>query len=247
MRLTRLAASLALAVIATTTLSACSEDRADDALTIEDGKGAPLADQDDDQDEDDEFDRAGRLLSSDDIAAALPTVKDLPKTWARDTESENDEDDDDEDTIEPERCEELFGDDLDELDPEAEATRAFKADDFGPFLSVDVATYEEEVPDDLFDEIAAALSECKEFTSVDSEGEESKVKAEALSFPNLGEETLAVRMTFETDLFPAAINLAMVRIGHNMVLLSTVSIGEVKPNTKLMEKIGRETVKRLNS
>lgn len=247
MRLTRLAASLALTVIATTSLSACSEDRADDALTIEDGKGAPFADKDDDQDEDDEFDRAGRLLSSDEIAAALPTVKDLPKTWARDTESENDEDDDDEDTIEPERCEELFGDDLDELDPEAEATRAFKADDFGPFLSVDVATYEEEVPDDLLDEIAAALSECKEFTSTDSDGEQSTAKAEALSFPNLGEETLAVRMTIETEIFPVAIDLAMVRIGHNMVLLSNASIGGGELDAKLLEKLGRETVMRLNS
>lgn len=251
MKLTRLTASLALAVLVTTTLSACSEDRADDALTIEDGKGAKPAgkdvDDNEDQDREDEFGRAGRILSSPEITAALPTVRDLPKGWSRDTESEDDEDDEDEDTIKPQRCEELFGDEFDEQDPKAEATRAFEADDFGPFLSVDIATYEDEVPDDLLDEIAAALSECKEFTSVDSEGEESKVKAEALSFPNLGEETLAVRMTFETELFPAAINLAMVRFGHNMVLLSTVSIGEVKPNTKLMEKIGRETVERLNS
>lgn len=249
MRLTRLAASLALTAIATTTLSACSEDRSDDALTIEDGKGAPLAGKDDDEgdSEDDEFDRAGRVLSSAEITAALPTVKDLPKSWTRDTESEDDEDEEDEDTIKPKRCEEIFGDEIDEVDPEEEATRAFKADDFGPFLSVDLATYEDEVPDDLLDEIAAALSECKEFTSVDSEGEQSKVTAESLSFPNLGEETLAVRMTFETELFPAAINLAMVRIGHNMILLSTVSLGDGKPNTKLMEKVGRKTVERLNS
>ncbi len=244
MKLVHLTATFATTALLAAGLTACSEDRSDDALTIEEDDENTR--NDDDQEAEapgDEIDGAGRLLTADDIEAALPTVEDFPTGWSRDPDNE-DEDDDEDDTITPERCEDLFGDDAEQEEPLAEATRAFKESDFGPFVSVDISTYDDEVPDDTLDELAEALSECKEFTSVDSEGSRSTVTAEALSFPNLGDETFAVRMSLETEFLPAAVDLAMVRVGHNLVLLATVALGG-GTDTGLLEDVGRKTIERL--
>lgn len=246
MKLTRLAATVVMAALTTPFLAACSDDRAGDALTIDDGDAASSGDAEptDDQDADDPFDRAGRVLSAAEIRAALPTVKDLPTGWSRDTEADDDEEDDEE--ISPPRCEDIFGDNT-----EAKATideeRAFEADEWGPFLSAEIGTYEDEIPDDILDEVADALSTCKKFTSTDADGARTTFRAEALSFPNLGEETLAVRMKVETEIIPAAIDLVMVRIGHNLILLTNTSLGAQGLDSELLEKVGRQTVERLGS
>lgn len=214
MKLIHLAAAAAIATSVSTTFTACGEERADDALTIEDGnderkKGAGERDA-----PGIEVNGAGRLLTQAEIEAALPTVQDMPTGWTRDKENEEDDDSEDDEKVTPVRCEEIMGEAEDDEDAVAEATRAFKADDFGPFLTVEVSSYDAEVPDDALDEVADALSKCKKFTMVDAEGSKTKVVAESLSFPNLGDETFAVRMKMDTEFLPAALDLVMVRVGH---------------------------------
>jgi hypothetical protein len=253
-KITRLAAAAALAAAALS-LSACSDDRADDALTIGDGNDAPFAENDDNNGEKDgdsspdaadhSFDEAGRLLTAAEIEAALPTLRDLPRGWTRDPESENDEDDSG--TITPARCDDMFSRISGVDDATSQVDRAFKADEWGPFLSVQIGTYEAELADDVLGEMATALTACKQFTSVDEDGSKSKVRAESLSFPNLGEETLAVRMRMETELVPVAMDVVVVHVGHNMVLLTHASLGGGSLDTKVMERIGRTTIERLSA
>lgn len=67
-------------------------------------------------------------------------------------------------------------------------------------------------------EITDAFSECSNFTSDYAAGEVSQVTVSPMSFANLGDQTLAVAMSFESSMSRLSVNVAYVVIGHHNVL-----------------------------
>lgn len=250
MKLTRILVPIAAATCLSMGLVACSGDDGD-ALTIgESGDDNGEGDNESDEENSEKHeDGPGRLLTTKELNAALPVLGDLPSGWKRDKDNEDEDDDEDDgEKVTPARCEELLDNvDAEDKDPEAEATRAFTADDFGPFVSVEIETYDELVPGDALDKSAQALSQCRQFKTVDSDGTESTFKAKAVDFPSLGEETLAFQMDFTTDLFPGSGNFVAIRVGHNLIWVTNLALGDEAPSIKELEELANKTLERLEN
>jgi hypothetical protein len=67
--------------------------------------------------------------------------------------------------------------------------------------------------------VADAITECSNFTT-SADGRTAKVSMAPLSFPNLGDQTLAVRMNLKVDGLEAVSDLVVVAVGHNVVSFS---------------------------
>ena len=67
-----------------------------------------------------------------------------------------------------------------------------------------------------------------------------------MSFANLGKETAAFRMAFESEGLAVSPDFAVVRVGHNLVTGSTAAIGAGTVDATLLEKQMRGTLKRLS-
>lgn len=250
MHLLHVASRATVGVLLFAALTACSNDPDESALTLEgdEESSGSVFDRDEEDDAeapDIDLEGAGRSLTTADIEDALPTVDDLPEGWVRDPDE--DDEDDGEDTIEPAECQEIMTaleDQADEIEPAAEASREFQADDFGPFLMVEVKSYEEPMDEDRLPEMRDALAECREFTSTDEDGATAEFTTEGLSFPNFGEESLAFRMDLDLGMFAGAAEIVFVRAGHNGITFMSLAFGD-EPDTELLEEIARTTMERL--
>ncbi|GAB6984822.1 hypothetical protein [Nocardioides pyridinolyticus] len=206
-------------------VAGCGEDRPDRAVTV-DPKGSASSGTDASGEEEAAVPQssAGDQLTEAQIDAALLTVGDLPSGW---TKSPEEADDDSEDTIEPARCQEVI-DALDDSSSDAatEGEANFnRGGAFGTIMSETISSYADEVDADVVQHIADAFSDCPTFTSTDADGEVSKVTVSPMSFANLGDQTLAVAMSFESSMFTVQVNVAYVVIGHNVLALINGGVG----------------------
>jgi hypothetical protein len=163
---------------------------------------------------------AGRTLTDKQAKAALLTVQDLPTGWSVDPDASSDDqgDDDDSRITEPAACADLFDSLDDGKDSVAEATGNYTAGGFGPFLEHTVTSHSKD-PADGMDAVTAALSECPKFTMTDADGTKMQMKVSALSFPNLGDRTLALRMSGNSDEIDIVMDLVYIAVGRNGITL----------------------------
>ena len=133
---------------------------------------------------------------------------------------------------------------LDATEPAAEGGVTFMAGMLGPFLGVEVSSYDDEVPDDQFAQVIDALADCPKF-SVDDGESVAKFHATALSFPNYGEESLALRMTGTADDFAFGLDFVAIRVGHNIVGLTQMGIGG-SAGIGPLKKAAKVTMRNLN-
>ncbi|MCH1868772.1 hypothetical protein [Nocardioides sp. CFH 31398] len=227
-------------------LGACGEDRPERASTVEssDGVENEQGRADDGEQAEAPADPAGEQLTEEQIQAALLTIEDLPSGW---TKEASEEDDESEDTIDPARCQEVL-DALDEGtgDPAVDGEADFsKGGPFGTFLNVTLSTYDEEVDEDAVQNISDAFTECPEFTTTDAAGEVSDVTVSPVSFANLGDQTLAVRMEFASSEFTIQVNVAYVVIGHNV--LAFLLGGVAGSDAAELEDLAGQAVDKLES
>ncbi|HYG95076.1 MAG TPA: hypothetical protein VD859_15975 [Nocardioides sp.] len=227
-------------------IAACSEERPDRAITVEDGDGADQRDAEpngDPAEAEEPESAAGKQLTQQQAEAALLSVNELPSGWAGTPPEEEDES---EDTIEPERCQVVI-DSLDKLGEEtavAEADAEFnKGGAFGVQLSESISSYSDEVDPGWLESTADAFTECPQFTSTDSQGVISHVTVSPLSFANLGDQTVAFAMTYEQDDWTISVNIAMVAVGHNLV--SLFSGGIAGSDGAELEQFGRKAIAKL--
>lgn len=237
-----------LAVVGT--LAGCSDAPPERAGTVNESSSAadPAAGSKDKASQEVELDAVGRQLTDKQAEAALPAVSALPTGWSVDPENTlNDESDEDsEATIEPAKCQDIM-DGLDEQqgdEPTGKASRTYTAGMMGPFMGVEINSYAEEVPDDAFKKTLDALTACPEFTSTE-DGVTMTFKASSLSFPNLGEESAAIRMAATSDGMPVSLDLVVIRAGHTIVTVSTATVGSGSVTAETMEKVARKTVANL--
>lgn len=123
-------------------------------------------------------------------AELLLTVEDLPTGW---TVAPDDGEEGGEDDSADEFCKGL---DItkSEVEPSSEAEADFQGGQTGPFASQLVAVYDGDKAEQAFDELVSALEDCKEVETADEDGTFTG-SLTPVSFPTLGDETHAVRLT----------------------------------------------------
>lgn len=185
---------------------------------------------------------AGAGLTQAQVDAALLTVADLPSGW---TLGEANDEDSDDDKIEPAKCSELINSmGADEKDAAAEGERDFnKGGPFGTVMGVSISSYKDKVDGDKLKEVANAFGACSSFKGTDKDGGVSEYKVAPLSLANIGDHSLAMTMTVESEGFTIPINIYLVVVGHNT--LSLYNGGIAGADGADLETIGKLAMKRL--
>lgn len=223
-------------------LSGCAEERSSRAQTVdppsESSAATEPAPAESSAAEPD--DAAGEQLTQEQADAALLTVQDLPTGWTTDPAAE--EDDGPDDITEPAECAQIFQALEDQQDPVAQAEADFTAGGFGPFLSQSVSSFDDSTTDALA-AVTEALNACPTFTSIDADGVRAEFTAAPLSFPNVGDSTVAVRLSASTEDFDLAFDVVAVSLGNNGM---TIVAGGLTPMDGVqLEQVVRAGVSRI--
>ena len=184
---------------------------------------------------------AGDELTAAQARAGLLSVTDLPTGWSAATNfppSTNNS------TVTPAVCQTVF----DKLDPAKGATKAkVKATAsfttggaLGQQLTMDIASFDAENQAAKIQAVADALTKCAHVTVTDAKGAKAAMDMTGLSFPNLGDQTFAFRVTAKSGALTIVVDLATVAIGHNFVTFTTAGLQPL-PGADL-EKIARAGV-----
>jgi hypothetical protein len=172
-------------------------------------------------------------LSKAQLTAALPPAKALgPKGW-KIVKKTSGPASGSKDKISPAACQAVYG----SLSPtlpstkHASADRSFQGSVFGPFVEVTTTSYTTVPADGAFDKLAAAVSSCPSFTSTSPKGVKSTWQAKPLKFPNVGDQTFALRMTGVTKSgglkLAFTVDLAVAVVGATSVSVMNAGIGKL--------------------
>lgn len=111
-----------------------------------------------------------------------------------------------------------------------------------------IASHGSIAPDELYDKAGDAVADCGSFRLRHDKETWLEYQTSPLSFPVLGDRTLAYRFTFEapTDNGPRTVRLDIVtiKLGHNSVSVSQVSMDD-PPDPTVTERAVRTTITRL--
>jgi len=191
----------------------------------------------------------GGTLDAAQVSSALPVVTDLPTGWTTDPAKtalgESAEDDDD--TVAPPSCRAVF----DRLDRKgapaatAEASAGFTKGGLGPFLGVKISSFASDVPAGTLSAVARALDQCPTFSVVDDKDGAVTFTATPLSFPRLGDETLAFRLSATLDNTPFTSDLVVVRVGRTTVTVTQIGLSATGTDPAAGEQAARTAVRKL--
>lgn len=106
-----------------------------------------------------------------------------------------------------------------QFEPSAEAEAAFKKDDFGPFVNHAVAIYESREAEQAMDAALEAAQSCQEWTETE-DGEETTFTLQPVSFPTVGDQTVAFRINAESQDFTFTGDVVFWRRGDLISLFS---------------------------
>lgn len=188
-------------------------------------------------------------LTSKQIKKALLKIEDMPSGYAKDPELIGN-DDDDEITAGSKKCKELMGalsaSDKEEK-PFGEGEVGFKESDFGPFVGESVSSFKGSRIKDGMRKIRDAFESCTMFETKDKDGAKTKFTVAPMSFPKLGDDTLAVKLSGKEPSFGMTFdfNLVAVRVDQNVVMMLNLGIGRALGGEKF-EKLTRLAVERID-
>jgi hypothetical protein len=173
--------------------------------------------------------------------SALLTLDDMPTGW---TQSKPEADDDEDPTVTPKRCSAV----LDAVDqqgkPLAEAEATFSPGDLGPQLDHTVSSWpRSQVP--VLNKLTAAFRQCPKFTSTSADGSSATFQASGLSFPNVGDRTLALRLKAKSDGINLVMDVIYIAKGNNGIALMVTGFQPLDGAT--LEKLARKAVARLDA
>jgi hypothetical protein len=184
--------------------------------------------------------RKAPVLSAAQAKRALLTLNDMPtgsKVWPGKGEGEADGDDG---TVTPKRCQALLGK-VDDGKPVAKAKAAFSSD--ANLLEESVTSYSTPQAAAL-NRLAYAFRQCPKFTSTEKDGTSMTFRASSLSFPKLGDRTVALRLKFRTSGVTAVLDVVCIAKGNNGILLTAGGLHPLDSAT--LEKLARKSVARLD-
>ncbi|MFG1913117.1 hypothetical protein [Kribbella sp. NPDC048928] len=178
-------------------------------------------------------------LSAAQAKRALLTLDDMPTGWSQEKPDPGSDDE----TVTPKRCATVF-DALGDRDPLSEAEASFSAGDLGPSLDHTVSSWPKSQVQAL-KAITQALRQCPKFTSTSKDGSSATFEATGLSFPNLGDRTLALRLKGKTDGIGVVVDVVYIAKGNNTVVLIASGLQPLEGAT--FEKLARTAIGRLNA
>lgn len=151
------------------------------------------------------------------LSEALLTLEDMPTGW---TVSPPEEDEEDSGTG-------ICGLESGQFtrDATARATANFQESEFGPMLAQIIDVFSGDDAEGTMVEFADALSSCTEWTDIDEEGAETEWQLSPLSFPKIGDETFAFRMSTVTFLGAVELDFIVWRRGDIVEVLGHTAIG----------------------
>lgn len=181
-----------------------------------------------------------RTLTEAELTAALLTVADLPTGYTAAASSEDDESE----TEAEGECQEKFESlSAAEGDEAASAEASFEGGGLGTVLEQGLESYEDEgTLEKRFDDVVSVLSDCPTFSTTEDDGTTTEFKVAALSFPKLGDDTVALAITGTTPDFSIAINVAIVRLGRNVM---SVIQGGLTADAAVLEQASRTGLDKL--
>lgn len=189
-------------------------------------------------------------LTSKQIKKALIKLEDMPSGYSEDPDLISDEEDEDEITAGSKKCKELMsaldGKDRAE-EPFGEGEVGFKQSDFGPFVGESVSSFKGSQIKDGMEKVRDAFEGCKKFETTDKDGAKLKFRVAPMSFPKLGDDTIAVKMSGTESSFGMSFdfNLVAVRVDQNVVMMINFGIGKALGGQKF-EKLTRLAVERID-
>lgn len=195
--------SVAFALI----LGGCGGDGDERARTV-DRPAAEAANEEPEEAEDEPQPDPGDF----EVEAALLTLNDMPTGWTQDPEQDADDDATFCD-VEP----------LDEAKAIDDASANFSAGDFGPLLSHMVGVFEGQDAEAAMDSFMDALEGCTEWTDETEDGPVT-FRPTALAFPSFGDDTVAVRIKAESELFDMTLDVVVWRRANAVSLLSVIEV-----------------------
>ena len=150
---------------------------------------------------------------------ALPTRADMPsKDWLVDISPASTY----EPTYDPAECAdvELAGSDAKKFRDEhrkvnEKARFSREKVNGGGIIATYVESYDEPYPHSIFDDAGAAIASCDDYTESNNAGPDSSYSAKAISTPQIGDQTLAVRITSRDH--DSYVDRMYVRSGHNLI------------------------------
>ncbi|KQU64139.1 hypothetical protein [Phycicoccus sp. Root101] len=180
---------------------------------------------------------AGDKLNAKQVKAALLAVGDMPTGWAA---AESEPEKDDTSTVEPASCQKLF-DNMDTSGKKVKAKNKAKTSfTQGGMLGVqfeeEVASFDDDNQGDKVQGLAKVLTECSKMTVVDG-ADRMPMTMTGLSFPNLGDQTLAFRAKAKSDGIEVVIDAVFVAVGHNVVSFTAAGLTPMAGDD--MEKVAR--------
>jgi hypothetical protein len=214
-----------------------SEDR---ATTVT----APSTEPADSEQEQEEQEGGDGSLTQADLEAALLSVPDLPTGYKQGTVTPDD-DDSPTQSDSPECAErfEALGDADEEALAKAEA--AFEGPQLGSVLEQTLAAFDDEDRlSDRLEEFTVLFSECPTFSSTDADGVTSTFTISPLSFPKLGDETVAIAFNVEQPDFTLVLNIVLVRVGPN---LQSIAQGGLSADVAALEQAARVGTEKLEA
>lgn len=195
---------------------------------------------------------AGRLMEQAALQSALPTSGEIGDSWRADDDGATSKAE--VEHFDPTHCAQLArtGPGWDEVaDTEharAGAAYAQEGTSTTDFISVSIASHETIAPDELYDRAGDAVADCASFKLRHDRETWLEYQTSPLSFPVLGDRTLAYRFTFEapTERGPRTVRLDIVaiKLGHNSVSVSHVSMDD-PPDPAVTERAVRTTLTKL--
>lgn len=186
----------------------------------------------------------GKTLSEAELQAALLTVQDVPTGYTLDTAAAEEDDDDSTTEGGSEECSARFEalGEADDKDVSAEAEVSFEGPSLGTVLEQGLESYEDEdVPKQRFEDVLEVLSDCPTFSSTEN-GETTDFTVSSLSFPKLGDDTIALNLKVKTSEFDAVANLVVVRLGRNVM---SVTQGGLTADVAALEQATRKGLEKL--
>lgn len=194
---------------------------------------------------------AGRPMDEGELQAALPSASDLGDGWQDDpdrTISESSAAD-----VTPGSCAPLIqkGPGWDEVKQTQRArvqVNVQRSDNPPPpgterhHLAVWAYSFDDPYPTQLFDEAGALIADCPTFSVKQNDtGNTSSYEASPLTFPQLGDHTLALRLKIQQTFETITIDFVVVKVGHNTFTVANGTYNGT-PDAQATEKAARATL-----
>lgn len=192
-------------------------------------------------------------LTEDQVRGALPQAEQAPEGFQIDAEEhDNASEPGDEATAYPASCLDIrlagtAGKAL-RSHRKARLKRTFAGDDGGS-LTVSIASHDQAVPAQLFDDAGAAQSSCGSFQLIDETGT-SSWKLSRIAFPQIGDRTYSARVesTTEGDIFRGGVvQIAGASRGNNLVYVVYASGPQSAYDPDAVETFTTSTISNLDA